>query len=213
VTAVDQLLLGIALGFGAGIAPGPLLGLLISSSLRGGWRAGVKIAVVPLFSDAPMVALCLSVLSTLPSRTIAIIAELGGVLLVYLAFRTVRDARTASLEPAPEPVGRFKRSRRGGTLARGMLINYINPHPWLFWIGVGGPILVSAWRADAWRAGVFLIGFYLLLVGTKVALAGLMALGRGRLTRRWYRVVLGGSGGLLGAAGVALFLDFRSRAW
>jgi threonine/homoserine/homoserine lactone efflux protein len=208
---VDQLLLGIALGFGAGIAPGPLLGLVISSTLRQGWRAGLRIAFVPLLTDAPMVALCLSVLSTLPSRAIAVIGEFGGLLLLFLAFQTARDARKAALEPAVEPPrGRL---RRHGLVIRGMLINYVNPHPWLFWIGVGGPVLVQAWRDAQWRAGAFLIGFYLLIVGTKIAIAALVSLGRGRLTQRWYRLVLGGSGGLLAAAGVALIADFWSRAW
>ena len=94
-----------------------------------------------------------------------------------------------------------------------MLINWINPHPWLFWVGVGGPILVQAWRDAEWRAGAFLIGFYLLIIGTKVAVAAIVALGRNRLTQRWYRLVLGGSGGLLAGAGVALITDFWSRAW
>jgi threonine/homoserine/homoserine lactone efflux protein len=210
---VDQLLLGLALGFGAGIAPGPLLGLVIASTLKHGWRAGVRLAIVPIVSDAPMIALCLSVLSSLPSHAIAVIAELGGVLLFFLSFQTVRDARKATLEPAPETTGRFKRGRRGGLILRGVLVNYANPHPWLFWIGVGGPVLVTAWRASAWRAGVFLIAFYLLLVGTKIALAALVALGRGRLTQHGYRVALGGSGGLLAVAGGALIADFWSRAF
>jgi threonine/homoserine/homoserine lactone efflux protein len=210
---VDQLLLGVALGFGAGIAPGPLLGLVISTSLKHGWRAGARLALVPVITDAPLIALCLSVLSTLPSRTIAIIAELGGVLLLFLAVQTVRDARQASLEPAAEQTGAFKRGRRHGLIARGVLVNYLNPHPWLFWVGVGGPVLVSAWRAGSWRAGAFLLAFYLLIVGTKMALAGAVALGRGRLPQRWYRVALGGSGGLLGVAGAALIGDFWSRAW
>jgi threonine/homoserine/homoserine lactone efflux protein len=208
---VDQLLLGIALGFGAGIAPGPLLGLVIASTLRKGWRAGLRLAFVPLLSDAPMVALCLSVLSTLPSRVIAIIGEFGGLLLLFLAFQTVRDARKAVLDQDVEPPG--KRGRRHGMVVRGILINWVNPHPWLFWIGVGGPVLVQAWRDAQWRAGAFLIGFYLLIVATKVAVAGIVALGRGRLTQRWYRLVLGGSGGLLAAAGIALIADFWSRAW
>jgi threonine/homoserine/homoserine lactone efflux protein len=206
---VDQLLLGIALGFGAGIAPGPLLGLVIASTLRQGWPAGVRLAFVPLISDALVIALCLSVLSTLPSRAIAIIAEFGGVLLIFLSVQTVRDARRANLAPAADPAGK----RRRGLVLRGIMVNYLNPHPWLFWIGVGGPVLVSAWRDTAWRAGAFLIGFYLLLVGTKTAIAGVVALGRGRLSQRWYRSVLSGSGGLLAVAGVALIADFWRRAW
>ena len=69
---MDQLILGITLGFGAGIAPGPLLGLIVASTLRRGWKAGLRLALVPLISDAPLIAVCLSVLASLPSRAVMV---------------------------------------------------------------------------------------------------------------------------------------------
>ncbi len=53
------LLQGIVLGFAAGISPGPMLGLVISQTLRYGWRAGNLVALAPLFTDIPIIGVVL----------------------------------------------------------------------------------------------------------------------------------------------------------
>jgi len=45
---VDALILGATIGLAAGISPGPLLFLTITSALRSGARAGVIVACAPL---------------------------------------------------------------------------------------------------------------------------------------------------------------------
>ena len=42
---IAALLLGISYGFAAGISPGPLLALVITQTLKRGWRAGNLIAL------------------------------------------------------------------------------------------------------------------------------------------------------------------------
>lgn len=83
-------------------------------------------------------------------------------------------------------------------------MNLLNPHAWLFWIAVGAPAFTAAWGRSPAVAIAFVGGFYLVLVGSKAALAGLIGAGRHRLGPRAYRLLLGGSGLLLVAAGVAL---------
>ena len=43
---------GLLLGAPSGLAPGPMLLLIISETLRHGKRAGLKVACIPLFTDA-----------------------------------------------------------------------------------------------------------------------------------------------------------------
>ena len=62
---VANLLLGITLGFGAGVSPGPMLVLVITSSLEKGFRAGLRVALAPLASDAPIILISLLVLPAL----------------------------------------------------------------------------------------------------------------------------------------------------
>ncbi len=46
---------GILLGLSAGVAPGPLLTLVVSETLSGGVGAGVRVALSPLLSDLPII--------------------------------------------------------------------------------------------------------------------------------------------------------------
>jgi threonine/homoserine/homoserine lactone efflux protein len=198
--------LGLALGFGAGIAPGPLLGLIISASLRGGFRSGLRIACVPLLSDLPMLVLSLTVVAALPHKALSVLAVGGGVLLCFLGVQTVREARTASLHDST-----LDREGNRRMLRQAIAVNWLNPHPWLFWVGVGGPLLVSAWRSAPLGGAAFLASFYALIVGTKVVLAWLVALSRGRLDPTWYRRAVIGSGLLLVVAGGLLVVEFASQ--
>ncbi len=84
------------------------------------------------------------------------------------------------------------------------IINGLSPHPWLFWIGVGAPLLVTAWRVAPGRAVACLVGFYLTIIGAKVAIATAVAAGRQRLSAEWrYRLLVTGGAALV-IFGVAL---------
>ena len=50
---------GIVLGLSSGLAPGPLLALVVAQTLRHGPREGCKIALTPLVTDAPIILVAL----------------------------------------------------------------------------------------------------------------------------------------------------------
>ena len=79
--------------------------------------------------------------------------------------------------------------------------NLLNPHPWLFWMTVGGPTVVRSWRFEPMHALAFTLGFYLLLVGSKIGVAWLLARTRGRLSLNWYKRLLVVCGVILAAIG------------
>ncbi|MEU8195817.1 LysE family translocator [Microbispora amethystogenes] len=196
---MPELLMGLSLGLGAGVMPGALLTLVITASLRGGFRAGVRLACVPLLSDLPVVLLAVTAVGALPEALLRVLSVCGGLYVVYLGVETLRETRTAL---PPRPGEDAPSSAR--EILRGVVVNLLNPHPWLFWIAVGSPVFLAAWdRAPAYALG-FAGAFYLVLVGSKVALAGAVGAGRHRLTPRGYRLLLGASGVLLAAVGVAL---------
>ena len=60
---MDLFWIGIGLGLAAGISPGPLLTLVISTTLERGFRAGTRIAIAPLITDAPIIVVTLLILS------------------------------------------------------------------------------------------------------------------------------------------------------
>jgi threonine/homoserine/homoserine lactone efflux protein len=199
---MTELLAGLSLGLGAGLAPGPLLTLVVTSTLERGFGAGVRVALAPLLTDAPIIALTVAVVSSVSDSWLRGLAVAGGAVVALMGVRTILQRGD---EPGPETAG-------SGDLWRGVLVNAISPHPWLFWIGVGAPLLVSAWR-DAPGLGVsFLLGFYVLLIGSKVAMAAVVARGRQRLTAQWrVRLVVVGGVLLVVAGGVLVWEGLAGR--
>jgi threonine/homoserine/homoserine lactone efflux protein len=204
---VEALLLGLTIGFAAGVSPGPLLFLTITSSLRSGARAGVLVALAPLLTDAVIVGLVLLVLDRLPEWTLAALGVVGGLFVVWTGVQTAREARTASLSAAREgeAAGALEALRRGA------VVNFLSPHPWITWATALGPLTVSTWRESAPSGLALVAGFYLLLVGSKVAIAVLVGRARHRLSDRGYRRALLLAGALLLVAGVALIVEFAPQ--
>jgi len=200
VNPVKELLLGIGLGLGAGVSPGPLLALVLTNTLKRGFGAGLRVAVAPVITDAPIVLATLLAVDALPGAAVRVLGGAGGVYLLWLGASTLVSAPSTTLDDA----------RGGGTrgdLWQGVVANILNPHPWLFWLSVGAPILSTTWGRAPGRGLAFLAGFYGLLLGSKVVLAGMVAVARRRLVERWYRLALAVAGVLLSVAGVLLLWD------
>lgn len=179
---------GLLLGLSSGLAPGPLLALTVSETLRHGVAAGLRVALAPLLTDAPIILATVLILQPLLDQQtpLALLHLAGGLYLGWLAVEGLRF-QGADLTPAPS----------SSSLWRGVIANLLNPSPYLFWLTVGAPTVLSAWRESGWAAIAFIGGFYVLLVGSKALLA--LGLGRGRwaLRSRGYRIVMRGLGRLL----------------
>lgn len=196
MTVWSALGIGVSLGLGAGITPGPLLGLVIAETLRNGWRAGVSVALAPLLGDLFVIACCLLLLARLSPTFVAILSFWGGLYVMFLGWETLRTV-PAGAAPTAERTENIWRSLR-----KGLTVNLLNPHPYLFWLTVGGPLMIQSHRQSEFGAiAAFLSGFYGCLVGSKVLLALLVHSGRARLQSRGYRLTLQISAGLLLALG------------
>jgi threonine/homoserine/homoserine lactone efflux protein len=173
-----SLLAGLVLGLPAGFAPGPMLTLVITQTLKHGAREGLKIAMVPLLSDTPIIVTSLWILTRLGNArpVVGAISLAGALFLIYLAIECLRTQRIESSAGAAQP----------RSVGKGVVVNLLNPHPYLFWFSVGSPILMKAWRAGVSDAAAFLAGFYFCLVGSKVLLAVLTGRGRNLLTGGLY---------------------------
>jgi len=200
---VHALLLGLSLGLGAGVAPGPLLAVVIRSTLEGGFGAGARVACGPLLTDLPIIAVAAALAASLPDAALAGLGLAGGLFLLWLGADALRDL------PAPVEAAVGGTADAAGSLRRGAMVNLLNPHPWIFWITVGVPVLGDG---SLGAAALFLAAFYLMLIGAKVAVAAALGAGRERLLRGpGYRWALRGSGLLLLAAGVLLAAEAITR--
>ena len=160
---IEFLVLGIFLGLAAGTSPGPLLTVTISETLQHGKWEGIKVAISPLLTDLPIILAVLFVLSNLASynHVIGIIALFGASYLIYSGIE--------SLKIKPKNT-EFNLEKKEG-LKKGVVVNFGNPHPYIFWLSIGGPIIFKSLSVQVLATILFLFGFYFSLVGSKVTIA------------------------------------------
>ena len=78
------LLVGTILGLSSGLAPGPLVTLVISETLQHDVKAGIKIALAPIVTDVPIIFLTLFILAELSTfhKILGIVSLLGGLFIL-----------------------------------------------------------------------------------------------------------------------------------
>lgn len=204
---MSYLLAGLTLGFAAGLSPGPLMTLVITRTLEYGLAAGLRVAMAPLITDAPIVVLTVLVVSALPPGVETGLTLAGALFVLYLAWEIAHGAPRATLLQA-SAAGRASAS---ADLWRGAMVNVLSPHPWLFWIGVGAPLVTQTWQTRPVLAVAFLTSFYALLVGSKALTAFAVAGGRRYLNDTWYRRLLIASALLLAFFGFRLLWQALQR--
>ena len=154
---------GIVFGLSGGLTPGPLLTLVLAHSLQHGYIEGIKVAFAPLLTDVMIVIGAIYFVTEISDfqRIIGILSLLGGIYLIYLGYHIIS----------------FKNSHRKiqnvkpDSLRKGILTNFLNPNPYIFWISVGAPTVLKAARVNMLAAAGFIIAMYFFLVGSKVLLA------------------------------------------
>ncbi len=154
---------GILLGIAAGISPGPLLPLVVSETLKFGHKEGIKLSLAPLITDPPIVLASYFIVRHYANNELLLgtISCLGGLFLLFLAYENIFY----------KPVADDKTIKKPRSLQKGIVVNALNPHPYLFWILVGAPILVNASKLSSFAIVLFLAGFYSMLVGSKIVFA------------------------------------------
>ena len=154
---------GLLLGAPSGLAPGPMLLLIISETLRHGKRAGVKVACIPLLTDAPIVLASglLFTQITNMNTLLGVISIIGSIFLLHIGVKSLLAANSEFLDYTPRPL----------LLKEIMIANLTNPNPYLFWFTVGAPIMVRSFQHNLSKGLSFLVSFYLGMVGIKLILA------------------------------------------
>jgi len=196
---VNFLAMGSILGLSAGFAPGPLLTLVISETLQHDIRAGVKVAIAPMITDLPIIMLTLFILVKLSGfhRVLGIISCMGGLFVLYLGWQSI----------VTKGVELNLQGTRPRSLAKGIIVNTLNPHPYLFWFGVGGPTVTKAMNLGMLAPLAFMGSFYVLLVGSKILIAVLVGKSRSFLVGNGYIYTMRLLGFALCALAIILFRD------
>lgn len=209
------LILGISFGLSASVNPGPSLTLAISRALRDGAKSGMLVTLAPLCTDAPIIVVATLLVGNLPSSLLGWLGVVGGGYIVWLGVRGVRDAWSRQIDLAGLSSSRGA-SDDGSlrSLFQAMIINFLNPNPYLFWGTAGAPNLVKAWQQHGIAgAGLFILGFYLMLVGVRAGFALVIGRNRASLSPQLYQRILLMSGVLLAFLGCLLVRDGIVMLW
>ncbi len=170
------------LGLAAGLAPGPLLTLVITETLKHGKPAGYRVSCAPLVTDLPIVLVSVFLLAQF-SRShgiLGILSLTGGLFVLYLAYEnfTTKDI----------PINPSNMDSYG--FSKGIITNFLNPHPYLFWITVGAPMIVKSMQFGLLSPILFIIGFYGMLVGSKLIIVLLVDRSKSYLNNRIYLFIV-----------------------
>lgn len=185
---ISSLTAGTILGLSAGLSPGPLLAFVITQTLRHNTSEGVKAAMAPFITDIPIIIVSLFVLTRLADLqwVLGTICLLGGLYVLYLAYEALFAGPVNPALPREQP----------HSVKKGAIVNALSPHPYVFWMTVGAPIVVKAQPYGPVAPLAFLGSFYAFLVGSKIVLAVAVGKSRNFLGSKGYLVfmrILGGS--------------------
>ncbi len=193
------LISGTLFGLFAGFAPGPLLTLVISETLKHNVKSGFKVAIAPVITDIPIVLLTLFLLSKLThfNTVLGVISIVGGGLVLFFGYECVRS-KGIELQDT---------EKKSQSLRKGVIVNVLSPHPYLFWFSVGAPILLKAHNLGISAAAGFVLSFYCMLIGSKLVIAVLTGKSRSFLTGKLYLFTLRLLGQCLFVFALFLFRD------
>ena len=203
---IEFLSAGMLLGLAAGFAPGPLLVLVISETLKHNIKAGIKVSIAPLITDVPIILISLLILNRLADfkPILGCISIFGGLFILYLAYESLKT-RGVALNLS---------SVSSNSLKKGVITNALNPHPYLFYMTVGAPIIFKGINQNFLSALSFVGIFLLFLVGSKVVLAMVVERSRAFLKGRVYIWAMRTLGTLLLFFSMVLFRDgFGLLGW
>jgi len=161
---INYFIFGISYAFACVVQPGPFQAFLFSQSLMHGWRKTIPLVFAPLLSDLPVIILVLLVLTQIPHVVLVILQCIGGVFLLYLAFNAYKTWRTFNQTDQPLVTNQKN-------LFKAVLVNLLNPNPYLGWSLVMGPMLIKGWSENP-ANGIILLIIYSIVMVILFAAAG-----------------------------------------
>ena len=179
---MNSLLFGIIIGLAAGLSPGPLITLVVSETLKNGKKEGIQVAFSPLISESPIILFVLVILSSVADNFIIIgaISLLGACFLIYLGLSNLR----ANVKESEDDHG------KNNALLRGITTNLLNPNAYMFWLTIGGPRILESNQVNLSATILFILGFYMMLVGSKTTVAIVVDKSKTLIKSKYYAYII-----------------------
>ena len=111
---------------------------------------------------------------------LGVITAIGALFIGYLGYENITVKATQLQQNTP----------MSSAWKKGIITNFLSPHPYIFWIAVGAPTVLKATTISLLAAGNFIVGFYLLLVGSKIIVAVLTDKSKDILQNHIYVIII-----------------------
>jgi len=164
------IIFGITYALAASLQPGPLQTYIISQTLTKGWKATITTAFAPIISDIPIFIIVFFLLTNLPPTFVNVLRIIGGLFLFYLSYKTFLSWKNYSFDNM--------NSKRIGTFFNAVLVNLLNPNPYIGWSLIMGPMVIEAWNKTPSFAITLVACFYLTLVLSLIGIIFLFSFAR-----------------------------------
>ena len=190
---ITYLLIGFTYAFAASIQPGPFQTFIISQTLKNGWKRTLPAAFAPVLSDIPIIILILLILTNVPPVFLRILQIGGGLLLLYLAYSSFKTFLNFEMLEKPEE------NKNDNTLFKAVLVNALNPNPYLGWSLIMGPLFIKGYNEASINGIALIAGFYITIVLCQMGIIILFGLAR-NLGPKITKITL-----VIASAGLAVF--------
>lgn len=176
----EYVLAALALGFMAGLSPGPLSVIVIQQTIAHGFVSGAKASLAPILTDGPIILIALLLLIHFKENTplIAFLSFVGGIYLIWLASKVLHAGEINILS---------EKLPADGSLRLAIKVNLLNPSPYIFWSTVGGAYILLG---SAPQALIFVVLSISALVLSKMLIAAIAAWFHPFLESRGYLLVM-----------------------
>lgn len=111
----------------------------------------------PVISDGPIIIIVITILNQLPKTFLSAIQIVGGFFLLYISYGIYKSWKNFSDEKENPKI-------KDQTLIKAVVVNLLNPNPYIGWSLVMGPLLLKAWDQSASYGIALLASFYITLI-------------------------------------------------
>jgi threonine/homoserine/homoserine lactone efflux protein len=187
---IDMLVMAFFIGLTGALAPGPTLVATVNSSLKSGWTAGPKVAAGHALVELAIFLLIVGGLSAAPQEHSGPISALGGLALIAFGVLTIKGSKDATLTLRGN-------GDSGNPYLAGVLTSAANPYFWVWWLSIGGAMVLDGLKASMLMGAAFLVGHWCADFGWYIAVSTSLDRGRSMLSEKSYRAILSVCGAFL----------------
>jgi len=184
---LSTLILGLLIGFTGALAPGPTLVATINASLKGDWKAGLRVSLGHIVIETAIFFLIILGFAAVAQPYTSAIAIIGGFALIVFGILTILGSRTASL-------GTGTAQAAADPYVAGLVTSAANPYFWIWWLTAGCAFLLQSLAGGLLLAIAFMIGHWGADVSWYTFVSTSVAKGRTILQENTYHLIMAACG-------------------